>query len=78
MQAGPANPIERTSAPAPVPASVVPGPERTLRLSDREAVTLDQTRLPHARVEIAYRRVSPDLDDHQRGDEENAEPRSDA
>ena len=30
-------------------------PERTLRLADGAAFTLDQTRLPHARVEIALR-----------------------
>ena len=32
----------------------------------------------HARVEIAHRRVGPDLDDHHGGDEQNAEARGDA
>ena len=49
--------------------------DRRLRL---HRVARDRLLPGHANVEIAHRRVGPDLDDHHRGDKENTEARGDA
>ena len=49
--------------------------QRRLRI---HRVPRDRLLPGHARVEIAHRRVGPDLDNHHRGDEQNAEARGDA
>ena len=49
--------------------------DRRLRL---HRIPRDRLLPGHARIEIARRRVGPDLDNHHRGDEQNAEARGDA